>query len=81
MQWAIGSYGFRFPLLLTSAHMLFSFCILAPFALRDPWKTHKVILEKQWKGILCIGSFVALNIALNNLSLLDITLSLNQVIR
>lgn len=81
LQWALGVYGFRFPFLLTSTHMLFSFCILAPVALREPIKSHKMILEKQWKGVVYIGSFLALNIALNNISLLDISLSLNQVIR
>ena len=70
-----------YPLALTSAHMSFSFLVLAPFALRVPIETHKRTLEKQWKGLLYIGSFMALNIALNNISLLDISLSLNQVIR
>ena len=35
----------------------------------------------QWKGVLYIGGFMALNIALNNISLLDISLTLNQIIR
>lgn len=81
LQWALGVYGFRFPFLLTSTHMAFSFLVLAPFALRTSWETHLRTLEKQWKGILYIGGFMALNIALNNISLLDISLSLNQVIR
>lgn len=80
-QWALGVYGFRFPFLLTSTHMAFSFLVLAPFAMRTPWETHMRTLEKQWKGIVYIGGFMALNIALNNISLLDISLSLNQVIR
>lgn len=70
-----------FPLALTSAHMSFSFLVLAPFALQIPLDTHVKTLQKQWKGVLYIGSFMALNIALNNISLLDISLSLNQVIR
>lgn len=32
-------------------------------------------------GVLCIGSFLSIAIALNNLSLMDISLSLNQIIR
>lgn len=61
--------------------MAFSFCILAPLALREPWDSHRRTLEKQWKGIMYIGAFMALNIALNNISLLDISLTLNQIIR
>jgi hypothetical protein len=61
--------------------MAFSFVVLAPAALLQPMEVHRATLEKQWKGILYIGSFMALNIALNNISLLDISLSLNQIIR
>lgn len=80
-KWALGHYGMAFPLTLTSAHMSFSFIVLAPFAMRVPMETHVRTLEKQWKGLVCIGAFLALNIALNNISLIDISLSLNQVIR
>jgi drug/metabolite transporter (DMT)-like permease len=80
-KWALGHYGMAFPLTLTSAHMSFSFIVLAPFALRVPIETHVRTIEKQWRGIVYIGSFLALNIALNNISLIDISLSLNQVIR
>mmetsp|Transcript_12315 Transcript_12315/g.24763 ORF Transcript_12315/g.24763 Transcript_12315/m.24763 type:complete len:358 (-) Transcript_12315:2721-3794(-) len=80
-KWALGHYGLAYPLALTCSHMSFSFLVLSPFALRIPFETHVRTLEKQWKGILYIGSFMALNIALNNISLLDISLSLNQVIR
>mmetsp|Transcript_15672 Transcript_15672/g.44765 ORF Transcript_15672/g.44765 Transcript_15672/m.44765 type:complete len:340 (+) Transcript_15672:195-1214(+) len=80
-KWTLGHYGMAFPLTLTSAHMSFSFLVLAPLALRVPMETHVRTWEKQWKGLVCIGSFLALNIALNNISLIDISLSLNQVIR
>ncbi|PSC74164.1 sugar phosphate phosphate translocator [Micractinium conductrix] len=80
-KWSLGVYGFRFPFLLTSCHMLFSFCVLAPVAMRESWENHRRTLEKQWRGIVYIGAFMALNIALNNLSLLDISLTLNQIIR
>lgn len=81
-KWLLGIYGFSFPLLLTSCHMLFSFLILLPFMLREPFKSlHAATLQKQWKGIIGIGLFMAVNIAFNNLSLVQITLSLNQVIR
>lgn len=81
MQWALGHYGLSYPLVLTCTHMAFSFVVLAPLALRTPWEVHERTLAKQWRGIVYIGSFMALNIALNNISLLEISLSLNQVIR
>ena len=68
----VGVYGFRFPFLLTSCHMAFSFVALAPLALRESWESHQRTLAKQWRGIVYIGAFMALNIALNNISLLDI---------
>ncbi|KAG7666954.1 hypothetical protein Ndes2526B_g04567 [Nannochloris sp. 'desiccata'] len=80
-KWALGHYGLAFPLVLTSTHMLFSFMVLAPIALRTQWEIHERTLTKQWRGIVYIGCFMALNIALNNISLLDISLSLNQIIR
>ena len=74
--------GFSFPLFLTVGHMVFSFVVLAPVMAFQPFASlHHATLRKQWKGLVCIGGFMALNIALNNLSLVDITLSLNQVIR
>ena len=80
-QWALGIYGFRFPFLLTSAHMAFSFAALAPVALCMPRELHERTLRQQWRGIVYIGAFMALNITLNNMSLQDITLTLNQIIR
>ncbi|KAK9807025.1 hypothetical protein WJX72_010960 [[Myrmecia] bisecta] len=82
-RWALGIYGFAFPVLLTMTHMGFSFCVLLPLMLTHPsFKTqHRTTLKRQWKGLLCIGAFMAMNIGLNNLSLVEISLSLNQVIR
>ena len=112
-----------------AGHMAFSFLVLAPVALRQPWETHRRTLEKQWRGapgwrvrcppvwlraalppsrarmwhcppaprrnsaaacsqplslaagIATISACMALNIALNNISLLDVSLTLNQIIR
>ena len=59
-----------------------SFTMLAPLMAFEPFLSkHRATLHKQWKGLMAIGAFMALNIALNNLSLVEITLSLNQVIR
>ena len=101
----LGVHGFAFPLLLTSCHMGFSFLILLPFMLREPFVgKHRATLAQQWKGLVAIGEpaqsviaaimlwsvcpsaqlaglFMAANISLNNISLVFITLSLNQVIR
>ena len=62
--------------------MAFSFSVLLPVMLREPYKSkHVATLQKQWKGLVAIGVYMAANISLNNLSLVLITLSLNQVIR
>jgi len=61
--------------------MAFSFAVLAPVALQEPLRSHKRTLERCWKGVLSIGGCMALNIALNNISLLDVSLTLNQIIR
>jgi drug/metabolite transporter (DMT)-like permease len=75
-------YGFKFPLLLTSCHMLFSFLALAPFMLTPAMlPRHADTLRRSWRGFVAIGLFMALNISLNNSSLVEMTLSLNQVIR
>lgn len=38
-------------------------------------------LQKQWMGLIGISCFFAFNLGCNNISLLSISLSLNQVIR
>ncbi|KAL0054475.1 hypothetical protein WJX82_009428 [Trebouxia sp. C0006] len=49
---------------------------------REPFRSkHRESLATQWKGLVAIGIYMAANISLNNLSLVLITLSLNQVIR
>lgn len=80
-KWTLGHYGLTYPLALTCAHMSFSFVVLAPFAVKVPYENHKEMISKQWQGLLCIGSMLAFSIALNNISLSQISLSLNQIIR
>jgi hypothetical protein len=81
-KYFLGPYGFSFPLLLTSCHMMFSFLALLPFMLTEEMRLkHEETLNKQWKGIVAIGLYMALNISLNNSSLVEMTLSLNQIIR
>jgi len=42
---------------------------------------HAETLRKQWRGLAAVGVFMALNISLNNTSLVWLSLSVNQVIR
>ncbi|KAK9814428.1 hypothetical protein WJX72_005780 [[Myrmecia] bisecta] len=59
-----------------------NFLALLPVMLREPYRTkHRETLQKQWRGIVAIGCYLAANVALNNLSLVHLSLSLNQVIR
>ena len=80
-RWALGIYGFSFPILLTICHMMFGFSVLLPVMVANRKLQHIETLARQWRGLLCIGVFMALNVSLNNLSLVQISLSLNQVIR
>lgn len=84
-KWVLSSdtgYGFSFPLLLTSCHMAFSFLALLPMMLAPAKRA--VLAEslgKQWRGLVAVGMFMALNVSLNNTSLVWLALSVNQVIR
>lgn len=81
-KWVLSHYGFRFPLLMSMCHMAFSFVTLGPFMLLKSFRDqHGTTLQKQWLGLIGVGVFFAINIGFNNVSLLSITLSLNQVIR
>lgn len=81
-KWALGVHGFRYPIFLTVAHMSFSFIVLLPMMMLAPYRSqHMAVISKHWRGLIAIGAFLAANIALNNLSLVHITLSLNQIIR
>ncbi|KAK9801412.1 hypothetical protein WJX73_008430 [Symbiochloris irregularis] len=62
--------------------MGFSFLALAPYMATPAVRVkHRETLQKQWKGVCAIGVFMATNIALNNTSLVNMTLTLNQIIR
>ncbi len=80
-RYALGIYGFTFPILLTICHMMFAFVVLLPIMVASTKMQHRATLSRQYKGLICIGVFMALNVSLNNLSLVQISLSLNQVIR
>ncbi|MEW5301979.1 MAG: hypothetical protein WDW38_008612 [Sanguina aurantia] len=81
-KWLLSIYGFRFPILLSVAHMTFTFLALAPLmCMKTHRDQHASTLKKQWLGLIGVGTFFAINVGMNNYSLLTISLSLNQVIR
>eukprot|EP00325_Prymnesiales_sp_UTEX-LB-985_P006905 CAMPEP_0174707490 /NCGR_PEP_ID=MMETSP1094-20130205/9988_1 /TAXON_ID=156173 /ORGANISM="Chrysochromulina brevifilum, Strain UTEX LB 985" /LENGTH=374 /DNA_ID=CAMNT_0015905877 /DNA_START=24 /DNA_END=1148 /DNA_ORIENTATION=- len=82
-RWALGQYRFRFPILLTAAHMLFGSVVMLPMMMiKEGYRgTHMSNWRKDWKALLFIGAVNGPQIALNNASLISIELSLNQVIR
>jgi hypothetical protein len=81
-KWMFSIYKFEFPLFLSMLHMFFSFIMLFPVMLAPGFRdTHVPTLKKQWIGLAGVGVFFAVNIGFNNLSLVNISLSLNQVIR
>lgn len=81
-RYVLGIYGFAFPMLLTICHMLFGFVALfVPVLLARRPAVHRQTWRRQWRGFLCVGCFMAMNIGLNNVSLVSLPLSLNQVLR
>ena len=62
--------------------MAFCFAALLPLMLMPSYRQqHRPTLERSWPGLLAIGVVFAVNIGVNNASLLTISLSLNQFIR
>ena len=82
-RYTLGHAGFRYPVSLTCAHLVFQICSLAPvvFSGKPAGETHAQTVGRLWKALAAIGAFMSLNIALNNASLLHLSLSFNQVIR
>jgi len=83
-RYTLGMAGFKFPVSLTCMHLLFQICALAPIVLLRSnvgKESHRDVITRLWKGLLAIGTFMAINISLNNASLLHLSLSYNQVIR
>ena len=81
-KYVLGVHGFRFPVLLTISHMAFSCLLLAPImAMKVHRIQHKAMLIQQWKRIVAIAGLMSASIALNNASLVRMSLTLNQIIR
>ncbi|GAB4815501.1 hypothetical protein N2152v2_002547 [Parachlorella kessleri] len=59
-------------------------CALALLRLQlsqQTWAETHAGFVRQWRGLACIGACLAGGVAFNNLSLVTVTLSLNQIIR
>jgi drug/metabolite transporter (DMT)-like permease len=81
-KFIISRTGFAFPLAISIAHVSFTIVALLPMMLtRDSLASHAETLRKNTLGLLVIGASFSVNIALNNISLTIISLSLNQMIR
>ena len=82
-KWSLGVYGFHFPLSVTLAHQVFSFVALSAWLKTcDPERerTYKDHWRVQRSGLVFTGIMTALNLGLNNGSLVLISLSANQLI-
>lgn len=82
-RWALGLYGLRFPLVMTSAHMIFGCLALSPLMLLNEGYAmkHATVIQSEWKGLSVIAVMNGIQIACNNASLTVMELSMNQVIR
>lgn len=70
----------RFPIFLTISHLGLGFLLLAPLMLHWSYRQlHVPTLSGQWRGLGAMAVCKAANIGLNNMSLVLITLSINQV--
>ena len=53
-RWALGIYGFTFPILLTICHMMFAFVVLLPvMAANTRLAAQGATLKRQYKGLMC----------------------------
>lgn len=82
-KWSLGVYGFHFPVSVTLAHQVFSFAALTAWLKTcdpDRERTYRDHWEAQKAGLVFTGIMTALNLGLNNGSLVLISLSANQLI-
>jgi len=82
-RWALGIQGFSFPMFLTMFQAFFAlFCLsVAMVCSPELLKEYLALAKESWRGILWVGFWLSVNIAMNNYSLVHISLSLNQVLR
>ena len=79
-RYTLGYAGFRFPVFLTCCHLAFQILSLSRLLggdVRGQLQTY----SKSWRSISAVGLFLSCNIALNNASLLHLSLPFNQIIR
>ena len=79
----MGIHGFKFPVLVTSTHMIFgSWALIPMMMLEDKYvEEHGTNLREQWLGLAAVALMNGVQIALNNASLQTTELSMNQVVR
>lgn len=83
-RWALGVVGgLQLPLIMTASHMIFGPFALAPLMILHDGYASTLLEELRCRGkaLAAIGVMNALQIGLNNASLVWMELSLNQVIR
>lgn len=82
-RYALGVRGFSFPISLTLFQALaMSLCLFGSCLVSRSVKDGMLgALGNEWRGIIWVGFWTSANILLNNISLVYISLSLNQVIR
>lgn len=76
-RWLLGVKGLAMPLFLTMAHMLFSFLVLG-IVNKFQWNPK---INKHLPETALIGTMQAANVALNNMSLVYLPLSVAQIVR
>jgi drug/metabolite transporter (DMT)-like permease len=81
-KFIISRTGFAFPLAISISHMAFTTFFLMPVMLGTKYRRlHANTLNKNALGLAVIGISFSINLAMNNMSLTLISLSLNQMIR
>ncbi|MEW5304844.1 MAG: hypothetical protein WDW36_007425 [Sanguina aurantia] len=78
----LSTFNFRFPLLLSAAHAGFNFIALLPFMLAKARPAELFEnFHRQFAGLIAVGLFFSMGLGLNNISLMTVPLSVNQMIR
>ena len=80
-RWALGVLGLRFPILMTSTHMIFGAWALTPMmTLSDAYAVeHRGVLRGQWRGLAAVAVLNGVQITANNASLAVMELSLSLI--
>jgi len=82
-RWALGMYGLKFPIIMTTTHMIFGTWALTPLMLlNDEYALeHEATVRGQGVGLVIVALLNGVQISANNASLGEMELSMNQVVR